>query len=127
MDDYRITRFGNPLSKDKYCIDFNSRIFGTRENSLVLDFLGFNYWTFKTGVGCTFTVGDNCVFNTEDHCTFKTSWNCTFNTAWNCTFDTGDHCTFRTEDHCTFNINENNTTTTNVFSLYNIKTCIYVQ
>ena len=94
MDNYSVTYYGKPLEKFLYSIDLDNKTFGSKINNLVLDFTGFDDWTFKTGNGCTFRTGYRCTFMTTFNCTFKTSKYCTFMTSSRCTFDTGESCTF---------------------------------
>ena len=99
---FSVTQNGKPLDPSKYVWDEATKVFGTNESNLVLDFSEYVGTTFKTGSDCTFNTAWNCTFNTSHGCTFNTAWNCTFNTAWNCTFKTGDYCTFKTGSDCTF-------------------------
>jgi len=110
---YSITRWGKPLSPSSYVIDEVNKTFSTNCYDLILDFYGFDNWTFKTGSGCTFKTGATCTFETGFHCTFFTG-------AW-CTFDTGEGCTFKTGATCTFNIGA-----TCTILLHNLKSCTFL-
>ena len=101
---YSITQYGKPLSKKKYSIDLEDRIFSSSEDDLVLDFTGFNKnnWQFSTGGNCTFKAGSYCMFNTGNNCTFEAGNRCVFKTGGGCTFKTGTECTFATDNNCTF-------------------------
>jgi len=79
-----VTQFGQVLDPSKYTWDESTNTFSTNESNLVLDFLGIEGVTFKTGTDCT--------FNTSFGCTFNTSFGCNFNTGYNCTFKTGYGC-----------------------------------
>jgi len=105
--DYSITQFGKPLSKSKYVINEMTKVFSSNENNLVLDYGGFDFWTFNTGSGCTFKTGYSCAFNTGGNCTFDTGDNCIFDTGHECIFKTVSGCTFGTRHNCTFNTGDN--------------------
>ena len=107
----RVLQNGKPLSLDNFEWDENTKTFSSNENNLVLDFVGIDNCTFKTGLNCTFDTGSyctfdtwsGCTFKTGPDCTFKTGYGCTFKTGYGCTFDTGPGCTFKTGGNCTFN------------------------
>ena len=103
---FSVTQNGKPLDPSKYVWDEATKVFGTKESNLVLDFSDYFGVTFNTGDNCTFKTGFNCTFNTGDNCTFKTGWNCTFDTGDNCTFKTDCNCTFNTGSNCTFEVEE---------------------
>jgi len=103
----RVLKKGKPLDLDKFEWDEKTKTFSTKECSLVIDFSGEFYCTFKTGSNCMFKTGSNCTFKTGSNCTFKTWSNCTFKTWSNCTFDTGSNCTFDTWSNCTFKTGSN--------------------
>jgi len=103
MDNFSITKFGNPLDESLYTIDIKNKVFSSCENDLVLDFTYLEGWTFNTGNSCTFKAHSKCVFKTGSGCTFKTGHSCTFNTDWSCIFQTRSYCTFNTYSDCTFN------------------------
>ena len=100
MDNFSITKQGKPLSKDKYTIDYEKKVFTSKEDNL--DFRGCSGWTFTTGGHCTFKVAGNCTFTTGGNCTFDTGNSCTFATGVGCTFNTYDGCTFYTSGSCIF-------------------------
>jgi len=100
MTKFSVTKNREPLSKELYTWNEETKTFSTNENGLVLDFTGIYNVTFKTGNSCTFKTGYNCTFITGSDCTFKTGDNCTFTTGWYCTFTTGYNCTFKTGDNC---------------------------
>lgn len=104
MVDFNITRFGNSLSKDRYTIDLEKKVFSSESDYLVLDFNGCSGWTFKANGNCTFITGSDCTFHTDSNCIFNTIADCTFNTVADCTFHTGTYCTFNTKGGCTFSI-----------------------
>ncbi len=109
MAEFKITtKSGKPLSRDKYTLDLDNRVFGTKEHNLVLDFTDNNSWSFKTGSDCVFkTYAYNCTFITGARCRFKTSAGCTFRTGYYCTFNTGSGCVFRTSAVCEFKTGDN--------------------
>ena len=99
--DYSITQYGKALAEDLYIIDFDTKVFSSTEDFLVID-CGKG-WTFKTGDSCMFGTGGNCTFTTGHSCTFKTGNNCTFSTGGCCTFGiVGSNSTFNTGAECTF-------------------------
>ena len=97
-----VTQFGQVLDPSKYTWDESTNTFSTNESNLVLDFLGIEGVTFKTGTDCTFNTSFGCTFNTSFGCNFNTSYNCTFKTGYGCNFNTGSNCTFNTSFDCTF-------------------------
>jgi len=126
MDNFSITQYGRPLSKDKYSIDRGELTFSSIEEDLVLDFTGLSHWTFTTYSFCTFITGDNCTFNTETNGTFKTGSNCTFNTEGVCIFITSNDCTFTTGGMCIFLTGDSCIFDTNglcTFNIYDINSC----
>ena len=86
---FSITRWGKPCNT-KYDIDYENKVFTSKEDDLVLDFTGLSGWTFNTANYCTFRVGHNCIFITGCGCTFRTGSRCTFDTNGNCTFSLWD-------------------------------------
>ncbi len=107
MADFSITLYGKPLSKDKYTIDFKTRVFSSMQSGLTLDFVDTSgCWTFITDSQCTFETGSGCTFRTGAGCTFKTDTSCSFNTGSQCTFDTSWECVFNVHSNCTFNTDE---------------------
>ena len=90
MDNFSITQYDKPLSKNKYTIDFEKKVFTSKEDDLVLDFTGLSGWTFNVSNYCTFRTGHNCIFITGCGCTFRTGSRCTFDTNGNCTFSLWD-------------------------------------
>ena len=146
MNNFSITQYGTPPSKDKYSIDYVKKVFTSKEDDLVLDFTYLTGWTFKTGGRCTFITGSDCTFKTASCCTFHTLENCTFETGYsgrcmfntgkrcifktgdNCIFKTGDYCTFETGVFCTFHTGGRCTFTTKsncTFSIWDINTCTF--
>ena len=99
----RVLQNGKPLDLNKFNWCSETRVFSSKENSLVIDFYNQSDCTFDTGWDCTFKTGSGCTFDTSSGCTFDTSWGCTFNTSLRCTFKTGSDCTFKTGTYCTFN------------------------
>ena len=98
----RILKNGQPLSPELYTWDAETRTFSTDESGLVIDFLGIDNCTFKTGYNCTFRTSSDCTFTTGGGCTFTTGSDCTFTTGRDCTFRTSSDCTFTTGSSCTF-------------------------
>ena len=45
---YSITQAGKPLSRDKYSIDLETKVFSSKEDCLILDFSDLQDWTFNT-------------------------------------------------------------------------------
>ncbi len=114
MAEYKITtKNGRPLSRDKYTLDLENRVFGTREHNLFLEFTDDNSWIFRTGSDCAFnTNGFNCTFRTGARCRFNTNSGCVFRTGKDCTFTTGGWCTFHLSDinTCKFKSFDNEST-----------------
>jgi hypothetical protein len=98
----RVLEDGNLLALAEFDWCEDSRTFSTTAAFLVIDFLGIDNCTFKTGSDCTFDTGSDCTFDTGSYCTFKTGSDCTFDTGSYCTFKTGSDCTFDTGSDCTF-------------------------
>ena len=57
---FSVTQNGVALNPSKYTWDEATKVFGTNENNLVLDFSEYHGATFKTGWNCTFEVGEKC-------------------------------------------------------------------
>jgi hypothetical protein len=100
MTKFSVTKNGNPLSKKLYTWDEKTKTFSSKEDGLVLDFIGIDGVTFKTGYFCTFLTGSDCTFKTGSYCTFNTDYSCAFKTGSRCTFITGYSCTFEVGDNC---------------------------
>jgi hypothetical protein len=125
---FSVTKNGVALNKSLYTWDPETKVFGTNEDGLVLDFSEWNGVTFKTGYNCTFKTGYNCTFKTGYACTFNTGNGCTFNTGDGCTFNTGSDCTFNTGDGCTFRAGYNCTFNTGSFCTFTVgDNCVAVR
>ncbi len=109
MDNFSITKNGEPLDESLYSIDLDNKTFSSKEDDLVLDFTGLAGWTFHTGWNCTFITGSNCTVKAGNCCTFNTGDDCKFKTGSFCTFHTSDRCTFDTGNYCTFMLWDINT------------------
>jgi hypothetical protein len=115
---FSVRKNGKELDKGKYTWNESDKIFNTSEDSLVLDFTGYdgvtfntggwcsfitgNFCKFYTGHYCTFRAGTSCIFNTGASCAFYTGYDCIFITGRSCVFATGNSCVFETDSFCTF-------------------------
>ena len=132
-----VTRWGKPLAKSYYRIDFEKRVFTSKYGSLVFDFPLCHDWTFnimnpvKRPTDTWDNQGNRCIFNTGFGCTFNVGWGCTFNTGDNCTFNTMGNSKFDVGANCTFNRIKSPRTKneptipkdSSMFSLWNINSC----